>query len=492
MIHRSAQHRCTLARVIAITGCDGSGKSTLAADLLDNAQDHGRAKLVYLGQSSGNIKDTIAGLPVIGTPIVRYLVHKASQVHDQESSAVKGLAALVIYLLSRWRAHKFRRVMRSCRQGTIVITDRYPQSEIPGFPVDGPGLGAKPTSGWLARKLEVREQHLYDWMAGYLPALVIRLDVDADTAHRRKPDHHLDRLRKKASLIPLLHFNGARILDIDARRPYDEVLDLARRAAADILGTTNHDAAQPVQQPATTAPVACAAVPGLIAVVGCDGTGKSSLTRDLSLHFGRGRPTARRYLGLVSGETGEKIKHVPLVGQRLESHLARKAALAQDMRRKLPGLGTAIVMYLLSQWRAIHFQRTVRLARRGVLVITDRYPQAQIPGFRYDGPGLGATRGKNRLLHWLARSEQRVYDRMATFLPSLVIRLGVDVKTAQCRKPDHNPAELRDKIGVMEKLHYNGARIIELDTRVPYADVLQRAIEMTEGVVTLSTADHHA
>ncbi len=483
--------RRTLDRVIAVTGCDGSGKSTLTADLLSNARAHGRARLVYLGQSSGNIKQAIARLPLIGPPVARYLEIKASRMHDTQSSAVNGLTALVIYLLSRWRAHKLRQVLRLCRQGTIVITDRYPQAETPGFPVDGPGLAAKSSKGWLACRLAAREQRLYDWMAGYLPALVIRLNVDGDTAHARKPDHGLAMLRQKCALIPMLRFNGAHILDIDARLPYAAVLGTALKAANDVLRSAD-DAAQ--RGPTGSAPMpgrACAPTPGLVAIVGCDGTGKSSLTNDLTAHFARTRPAVRRYLGLVSGEVGEKIRHIPLVGSRLEAHLARKAALAQDMRRELPGLGTALVMYMLSRWRAIHFQRTVRLARRGILVITDRYPQAQISGFRYDGPGLGAQRGQSGLLQWLVRSEQRVYDRMASCRPQVVIRLAIDAETALARKPDHAAPELRDKIEVMAKLDYNGACIIDIDSRQPYADVLRRTIAAIESAVPSSAVNHH-
>lgn len=223
-----------------------------------------------------------------------------------------------------------------------------------------------------------------------------------------------------------------------------------------------------------------APVPNLIAVVGCDGTGKSSLTRDLVAHFSRERPSVRRYLGLVSGEMGERIRRLPLVGHRLEPKLARKASQAQDMRRALPGVRTALVMYALSRWRSIQFRRITRLARRGVLVITDRYPQAEIDGFRYDGPGLGAARSNGWLVRRLARREQRIYDRMASHRPSLVIRLGIDLATARARKPDHDAAELRDKIQVMARLHFQGAPVFELDARAPYAEVLQRATAAIE------------
>jgi thymidylate kinase len=218
-----------------------------------------------------------------------------------------------------------------------------------------------------------------------------------------------------------------------------------------------------------------ARAPRVFAVVGCDGTGKSTLTADLVSELRQRVPVERRYLGLVSGEMGDRIKRLPLIGVRLEARLARKAALAQDMRRRLPGVWTALIMYGLSLWRAAHLRRVWRLARRGVVVITDRYPQAEIPGFRCDGPGLSVGRSRNRLVRWLAVREQRLYERLARYHPTLVIRLDIDAATAQRRKPDHAFAELADKAATMAKLRFDGARVLDIDARRPYPEVMAAA-----------------
>ena len=219
-----------------------------------------------------------------------------------------------------------------------------------------------------------------------------------------------------------------------------------------------------------------APVTGLIAVVGCDGTGKSTLTHDLVRRLGRDGPAVRRYMGLISGEQGDRIKRLPLVGPRLERRLAAKAARAQDMRNKAPSLFGALVMYGLSLWRAAHLRRAIRLAQRGVLVVTDRYPQAEIAGFRYDGPGLGLARSRHWAVRKLAEREQRLYQRMAAYRPALVIKLDIDFATAHARKPDHGAEELGDKIAVMSRLRFNGAPVFELDARPPYAEVLENAL----------------
>ncbi|MET0232791.1 MAG: hypothetical protein ABW186_17805 [Rhodanobacteraceae bacterium] len=217
-------------------------------------------------------------------------------------------------------------------------------------------------------------------------------------------------------------------------------------------------------------------VEGLVAVVGCDGTGKSTLTHDLVKAMSGEGPTVRRYLGLVSGESGAQIRRLPLLGRWLERRLAAKAAHAQDMSNRPPGVLGSLVMYGFSLWRVRNLRRVMRLARRGVLVITDRYPQAEVDGFRYDGPGLGRVRSTHAVVRWLAAREIRLYERMAAYRPALVIKLGIDVATAHARKPDHAWSELTDKIEVVERLRFNGARIVVLDARAPYADVLKDAV----------------
>lgn len=219
-----------------MVGCDGSGKSTLTADLLASLQGEGRVEFLYLGQSSGNIAEWIRSLPLIGPPAGRYLVRRAERAHGKKSAPPDGVTALVIHLLSRWRAHKFRRMLALCREGTVVITDRYPQAEVPGFYFDGPGLDvAHAQTGWT-RFLARREQRLYEWMASHVPGLLIRLNIDAETAHVRKPDHKLSMLSEKVRVIPGLRFNGAHTIDLDSRDAYPQVLNAALLAARATLG----------------------------------------------------------------------------------------------------------------------------------------------------------------------------------------------------------------------------------------------------------------
>lgn len=193
----------------------------------------GGARLVYLGQDSGNILRGIRRLPVIGAPIGRYLESRSRRAHADKGKSAEpdALTALVIVALSHWRRRKFRRMLALQRSGAIIIVDRYPQAEAPGFYFDGPGLEATVRSSRFIRWLAAHERRLYENMAAHVPGLLIRLNIDAETAHARKPDHKLAVLREKARLLPTLTFNAAPILDLDATAPYREVLQSALDAA---------------------------------------------------------------------------------------------------------------------------------------------------------------------------------------------------------------------------------------------------------------------
>lgn len=65
---------------------------------------------------------------------------------------------------------------------------------------------------------------------------------------------------------------------------------------------------------------------------------------------------------------------------------------------------------------------------------------------------------------------------MASYLPVLLIRLGIDEQTAFARKPDHQLAALQEKIAVTPQLTFNGVKILELDGRHPADEILQASL----------------
>jgi hypothetical protein len=198
------------------------------------------------------------------------------------------------------------------------------------------------------------------------------------------------------------------------------------------------------------------------------------MSSDLRAWLAQVRPAEKFYLGLRSAEIGNSIKRWPIIGTRFEAYLARKGAQARNKRSKIPGLPTALVIYLLSRIRRRRFDRMLAQRRNRVLAITDRYPQTEVPGF-YDGPGLSAARAKGAAVQWLARRELEMYEQMAAYVPDLVIRLNIDLPTALARRPEDKPIALEAKIAVTPLLRFNGAAIVDLSSLDAYEEVLAQA-----------------
>lgn len=221
----------------------------------------------------------------------------------------------------------------------------------------------------------------------------------------------------------------------------------------------------------------------IVALIGCDGSGKSTLVADAEVALAGRVRVARVYLGLGTGELGERIKRLPLVGRWIEARLARKAKQTRTAGERIPGLGTALVVYAFSLLRHRRFRRMLRLQRQGMLVLTDRYPQVEVPGF-YDGPGLSAARAGSGAVAALASRERRMYERMASHRPDLVIRLLIDPEVAHARKPEHPLEALRRKAAVTPQLRFGGATTADVDANQPYSAVRERVLALIEGVIS--------
>lgn len=225
-----------MAPLIAIIGSDGSGKSTVGDHILEWIGRYGPAGRAHLGKQSGNVGRAIGQLPLVGGVLDRVINRKADDVNRRlkEDKQPTLLPALVITAFTLRRKLRFKRMLAMRERGLIVVTDRFPQVSVPGA-YDGPGFpetsGGSPVVLALAR----REKAVFEWMASHRPDLVLRLNVDVDTAFARKPDHRREALARKIAVTPRLTYAGAPIVDIDANQPLEQVFKDAEAAVAKIM-----------------------------------------------------------------------------------------------------------------------------------------------------------------------------------------------------------------------------------------------------------------
>ncbi len=228
-------HDATRAPLIAVVGCDGSGKSTVSEAVLSWARTFGRAEPVHLGKQSGNIGRVMAQWPLIGARVDRTIEKQSVKARGARGEANPGFfPALVVYAFVIRRRRRFQRMLALWRQGVIIVADRFPQLDVPGA-YDGPLMSVTAPGNRIVRWLARRERAQFAKMTRYKPDLVIRLNVDLDTACARKPDHKRDALRRKIEATPLFTFGGADIVEIDSRQPLADVVRAAEDATTRLL-----------------------------------------------------------------------------------------------------------------------------------------------------------------------------------------------------------------------------------------------------------------
>jgi energy-coupling factor transporter ATP-binding protein EcfA2 len=226
----------------------------------------------------------------------------------------------------------------------------------------------------------------------------------------------------------------------------------------------------------------------VVAIIGSDGAGKSTLCRDLAEELRQRGPVDSIYFG--SGDGTSSWLRWPLVQLRRvittspKSTAPRPAdaplSVATDERRRGRCVTTARTIWALTlAWEKRGKLRAAARARqRGRLVVCDRFPQAQVGGLM-DGPLLHAWTSRGRgFRRMMASLEARPYVRAELEPPDLVLRLIVDQEHAQQRRPEHDPVDLARRRAIVEALRFDGAEfgVVDLDSSMPADDVRRAAM----------------
>lgn len=203
--------------IISFIGPDGSGKSTLSREITSWLRYKIDTHMFYLGSGAGMPKMSKMALDLyeMSTGIFIKITKKNSRIN----SFFRKTQKLLFLHIARRNLHVILKARRMCLDGSIIITDRYPQIQEPGIN-DGPKLQNGECFGWAAKN----EMSVLEQCIDLGPDMVIRLNVSPDVARRRKPETPLITLEEKIRSIGDLMFPHADIAEIDADRPYEEVL----------------------------------------------------------------------------------------------------------------------------------------------------------------------------------------------------------------------------------------------------------------------------
>jgi hypothetical protein len=213
----------------------------------------------------------------------------------------------------------------------------------------------------------------------------------------------------------------------------------------------------------------------VIAVVGVDGSGKSTVVAAIRAWLSSEVDVVPIYFGTGAGRPSLFLRPfklmVPLVTRILKTK--PKGASHGSVSHRPPGLLYSVLMMawatIVAREKHNKLLAARRGAQRGLVVITDRYPQDEIVGFN-DGPLLTRL---TKVPHRLRAFEAAAYALARRLPPELVVKLDVRAETAARREPDMNPALIRQRIADLQRLTFVGARAVRIDAEQPLIDVIR-------------------
>lgn len=219
----------------------------------------------------------------------------------------------------------------------------------------------------------------------------------------------------------------------------------------------------------------------IIAVVGVDGSGKSTQIASAYKWLSSEIDTMPVYFGTGDGRPALILLPfkmlVPLASLLVRSK--PKGSSHGKVSDAPPGPLYCLMMMVWATVVAIEkrvkLARGWRGARRGLVVIADRYPQNEIQSFN-DGPLLHRL---PRAPRWLRTFEDETYARANRLKPDLVIRLLVPPERTEKREPTMDRAVIRTRIADLRRLKFGGATILDVDAEQALPEVtrvVKRAI----------------
>lgn len=227
----------------------------------------------------------------------------------------------------------------------------------------------------------------------------------------------------------------------------------------------------------------------IIAFVGSDGAGKSTVTTEIQRWLSKKIECKRFYMGTGDGKTTLFGKIIKGVGTKVQSSEKSESVSKSNVKKlslfKHPKkyLRKRFKMSLISDVEKNNFKKIISMNQyriNGGISVLDRYPQIEIPG-QNDGPKIGQYIpyfGETRTIKRLKRKEAEYLSIVKKIKPDVVFRLNISADTALERKDDlkkDDPiaiANFRKKVEDVRKIKFQGARIIDIDAEQPFEQEL--------------------
>ncbi len=215
----------------------------------------------------------------------------------------------------------------------------------------------------------------------------------------------------------------------------------------------------------------------VVAIMGVDGSGKSTLVRALNAWLGAEVDVLPMYFGTGDGRPSLLLRPFKALVPLATRVLRRKPRGASHgaISDRPPSPAYALLLTIWATILAVEKRAKLRAARRaadrGMVVLADRFPQDEIATYN-DGPLLPRLA---RVPGALRRFEAASYAMARAMPPDLVIKLVAPVETLAAREPTMDRAVIKDRVASLRALSFRHSRVVTLAADSPLEEVIAAA-----------------
>ena len=236
------------------------------------------------------------------------------------------------------------------------------------------------------------------------------------------------------------------------------IFNIFRRDLCKLIGFIN---------PEVTAKMTMKNPAPMISIIGCDGSGKSLLSKELKNWLNKRVEVKIIYFGSKNMFL-KRIKKKLSFLKFFKSNISRV-----DKKKELNIFNYFMAAY--SAYLKLHnLKKSQKFRSLGHLVITDRFPQSDFKLIN-DGPLLSCKNGLKGLKRKCYLYEKKVFNIFKKITPTTLIHLDISPDIAIKRKPFHDYELLTKKAEISRKIKFRNSKYFSLDASKNFQIVLKES-----------------
>ena len=219
----------------------------------------------------------------------------------------------------------------------------------------------------------------------------------------------------------------------------------------------------------------------IIAFVGVDGAGKSTMTKEIASWIGKKIECKRFYMGTGDGKTTvfvSAMKKANKVAGDRGINAGSDGKVLTFFNNPFGFIRKLAKLFVVCDVEKNNSKKIFKMQQyklNGGISLLDRYPQIEVDG-QNDGPKVCIYErifGDTWYIRRLKKKEKDCMSIVKHVVPDVVFRLNISASTSMARKPEQKDIEVfKQKIVDLNRITFQGATIIDIDAEQPYEEEL--------------------